>query len=53
MKKFKLVIACLTIFAAVYSCTPEDQQRDEFQIDKREVCPPNDENCNGIPDNEE
>lgn len=53
MKKFTLVLAVL--FAIVFtSCTPEAIQENETQqIDPKKDCPPNDRDCNGIPDDQE
>ena len=50
MKKLALA---LMLVGFVFSCTPENQIQNEQQIDKDKFCPPNDRNCNGIPDNEE
>ncbi len=55
----RLVLAVLLVaFAA--SCTPESTSEElknngiEVQgTDKDKNCPPNDRNCNGIPDNQE
>jgi len=53
MKKFLLILALATFSVAPFtSCTPETLQ-DEYQTDKDKICPPNDRNCNGIPDDQE
>ena len=50
MKKLALLFVVL-LFAA---CTPTQlEDENPQQIDKDKICPPNDRNCNGIPDNEE
>lgn len=50
MKKLLLFFAFIALFA---SCTPETVRADEQLTDKDKNCPPNDTNCNGIPDNQE
>lgn len=54
--KTKLITLCLilTMGTAFVACTPENQlDQNEYQTDKNKNCPPNDTNCNGIPDNQE
>ncbi|MEZ4857214.1 MAG: hypothetical protein R2781_00200 [Flavobacteriaceae bacterium] len=53
MKHFKSIVAIASLLFVVASCTPESQNENEYQIDKDKNCPPNDRNCNGIPDNQE
>lgn len=57
MKKFYLLaIAMLISSATIVSCTAEEletQNNEEYQTDPNKNCPPNDTNCNGIPDDEE
>ncbi len=53
MKKLRLMLAAIVVTAAFASCTPENTINNEYQTDKDKVCPPNDQNCNGIPDDEE
>ncbi|GEQ86003.1 hypothetical protein ULMS_15110 [Patiriisocius marinistellae] len=51
MRKVFIACAVLAFFA---SCTPESTLNlNEQQTDKDKNCPPNDTNCNGIPDNKE
>jgi hypothetical protein len=51
MKRVFVVLATIALFA---SCTPEATvNQNEQQTDKAKNCPPNDTNCNGIPDNQE
>ncbi len=51
MKNVFLVFAALALFA---SCTPESTlDQNEQQTEKSKNCPPNDTNCNGVPDNQE
>jgi hypothetical protein len=52
MIKLKFIIATIAVSTFLVNCTPENQLN-EYQTDKTEVCPPNDKNCNGIPDDEE
>lgn len=58
----KKLIYVLAIFALTLSCTNSTvneyekeytQSEGEDDIEKGNACPPNDRNCNGIPDNEE
>ncbi|MEP0266609.1 hypothetical protein [Dokdonia sp.] len=39
----------------ITSCEPEisNEEQQELATDPNENCPPNDTNCNGIPDNQE
>tara|TARA_B000000460_G_scaffold185909_1_gene133646 strand:- start:51 stop:212 length:162 start_codon:yes stop_codon:yes gene_type:complete len=53
MKHFKAIFAAASILLLLASCTPESQNFDEYQTDKHKNCPPNDTNCNGVPDNQE
>lgn len=50
MKKLLLIMFAFAMFAA---CTPETTNSEEVQTDPQENCPPNDANCNGIPDDKE
>ena len=50
MKKLLLLVA---IVAFTFSCTPDKLENNEQLTDKECNSPPNDRNCNGIPDNEE
>lgn len=56
MKKV-LFLLMMLLFASsvIVSCTADEIDQDERieATDKEENCPPNDRNCNGIPDNEE
>ena len=53
----KVLLAFLLLFALSFSVTScEAETIDDEQIqqtDPEENCPPNDTNCNGIPDNQE
>ena len=54
MKKVLFIFAIVAFSFA--SCTPETIQDDNTEqqyTDKGKNCPPNDTNCNGIPDNQE
>lgn len=55
MKKVLLVFAMLVFSAGMFvSCTPDAVNDDtELATDPNEECPPNDRNCNGIPDDQE
>lgn len=54
MKKVLLFLTvCLALF--VVSCTEQEISSDNVQLkdtDPEENCPPNDANCDGIPDNQ-
>lgn len=58
MKKVLFTITAIIAFST-FSCTPnsiaeEDEANTTIQsIDKDKICPPNDRNCNGIPDSQE
>lgn len=52
MIKLKFFIAAFAITVLLVNCTPENQLN-EYQTEKTEVCPPTDKNCNGIPDEDE
>lgn len=55
MKKAYLLLTMIFGMALI-SCTPESQvnvNHEEFQTDPNKNCPPNDTNCNGIPDDQE
>ncbi|MEZ4817718.1 MAG: hypothetical protein R2776_07090 [Flavobacteriaceae bacterium] len=53
MKQLKLMFAAAAMVLSVAACTPESQNSDDYQTEKDKNCPPNDTNCNGIPDNQE
>lgn len=57
MKKLTSVIAVIVLLISLcVSCTPNNLTEDEQQsilIDPEKDCPPNDKNCNGVPDDEE
>jgi len=55
MKKLILILILIAFTAPlVVSCTPEKQvDQDEFQTDPNENCPPNDTNCDGVPDDDQ
>ena len=62
MKKVVLIIGVVFTLAMLTSCTDnsleqiernEKQTVSELAIDPSEACPPNDRNCNGIPDDQE
>lgn len=57
MKKLALVFVFAFATTLFNSCTPEALTEDESteiqSIDKPKICPPNDRNCNGIPDSQE
>ncbi|MEP0388085.1 hypothetical protein [Dokdonia sp.] len=56
MKKF-IITSVLALFtmSMITSCEPEisNEEQQELATDPNENCPPNDTNCNGIPDNQE
>lgn len=52
----KVLLAAMLLFAVnvFYSCEPESLDDDtELATDPNQQCPPNDRNCNGIPDDQE
>ncbi len=53
MRHLKTILAAASVVLFLASCTPENQSVDEYQTEKDKNCPPNDTNCNGIPDNQE
>ena len=64
MKKVLNVLSLgLFLSGLIFSCSPDEIQKpvtealelnhDQQATDKEENCPPNDRNCNGVPDNEE
>ena len=53
MKHLKAMLAAASIVLLIAGCTPESQNSDDYQTEKDKNCPPNDTNCNGIPDNQE
>ena len=61
MKKIVMIAVVLLSVVFLSSCTDSDlkdlEQRNETElqmsIDPEKDCPPNDRNCNGIPDDEE
>ncbi|WP_452599550.1 hypothetical protein [Pontimicrobium sp. MEBiC01747] len=57
MKNLFIAFSMLTLVSITFtSCTTEPVTEDEnitAIIDPEKECPPNDRNCNGIPDDEE
>lgn len=54
MKNVFYALAVFVFAFSVVSCTPEELSDDtQTAADPKEICPPNDRNCNGIPDDEE
>ena len=61
MKRLFSVLAFTLLFGGLFmSCEPEGineatklEKKELQSIDPDEECPPNDRNCNGIPDDEE
>ena len=54
MKKLLLALMLLFTMNLVVSCTPEEMNDEtELANDPDKTCPPNDRNCNGIPDDQE
>lgn len=52
----KLLLAFMLLFAtnAFVSCTPEElNENTETATEPDKQCPPNDRDCNGIPDDQE
>ena len=59
------VLIIIVVLLGVYACEPNNVDENIYQqpeaqssqgsddIEKGNACPPNDRNCNGIPDNEE
>ncbi len=48
-----LTVFTLTVFTSCEPETDKTELADEFATDPNENCPPNDTNCNGVPDNQE
>lgn len=57
MKKFTSTLAVLLLLFVTISCSPttdiNNEETEQSLIDPEKICPPNDRNCNGIPDNNE
>lgn len=55
MKKVLLLFMVMLFTSAAFvSCTADEIEDEKITAtDKEENCPPNDRNCNGIPDNQE
>ncbi len=54
MKKvFSMIALGLFLTASIVACTPVNSTNEYEATDPNQNCPPNDRNCNGIPDNQE
>jgi uncharacterized lipoprotein NlpE involved in copper resistance len=52
----KVIFTALAAVFIITACSNDQTTQDELYkegIEKENACPPNDRNCNGIPDNEE